>query len=256
MSTKQKLELNWIGKHKRPRLEPRILLEDKDLSYGDADSENLLIHGDNLLALKSLEQQYAGKIKCIFIDPPYNTGSAFGHYDDGVEHSLWLSLMRDRLESLQRLLHESGSIWISIDDNEMAYLKVLMDEVFGRGNFITTICWEKIYTLKNTAKHFSTMHDFILVYSKDINKFTMNQLPRTEKQNSNFKNPDNDPRGPWIDSAMHARNYYSKGTYEVISPSGNTFTPPPGRYWSVSKENFDALNADNKIWWGKDGKNT
>ncbi|MEB6006913.1 site-specific DNA-methyltransferase [Escherichia coli] len=256
MSTKQKLELNWIGKHKRPRLEPRILLEDKDLSYGDADSENLLIHGDNLLALKSLEQQYAGKIKCIFIDPPYNTGSAFGHYDDGVEHSLWLSLMRDRLESLQRLLHESGSIWISIDDNEMAYLKVLMDEVFGRGNFITTICWEKIYTLKNTAKHFSTMHDFILVYSKDINKFTINQLPRTEKQNSNFKNPDNDPRGPWIDSAMHARNYYSKGTYEVISPSGNTFTPPPGRYWSVSKENFDALNADNKIWWGKDGKNT
>lgn len=276
MSTKkQKLELTWIGKDKRPRLEPRIFLEDKSLSYQTvpenqaaevlfADDEqqskafhdNLLIHGDNLLALKALEQQYAGKVKCVFIDPPYNTGSAFGHYDDGLEHSLWLSLMRDRLELLHRLLDERGSIWISIDDNEMAYLKVMIDDIFGRNNFVTTICWEKIYTLKNSAKHFSAMHDFILVYSKNIDKFEMNQLPRTEKQNKNFKNPDGDERGVWIDSAMHARNFYSKGTYEVVSPSGKIFVPPPGRYWSVSKENFDNLDSDNRIWWGKDGSNT
>ncbi|AKA18255.1 MULTISPECIES: site-specific DNA-methyltransferase [Aeromonas] len=265
---KQKLELTWIGKDKRPRLEPRIFLEDKGLSYqvpstatsGESDvnrvfNDNLLIHGDNLLALKALEQQYAGKVKCVFIDPPYNTGSAFGHYDDGVEHSLWLTLMRDRLELLHSLLDEKGSVWISIDDNEMAYLKIIMDEIFGRSNFITTICWEKIYTLKNTAKHFSTMHDFILIYAKNISNFEINQLPRTEKQNKNFKNTDNDTRGPWIDSAMHARNFYSKGTYEVISPSGKSFTPPPGRYWSVSKENFDAIDRDNRIWWGKDGNN-
>ncbi|TKB51816.1 site-specific DNA-methyltransferase [Ferrimonas aestuarii] len=273
-SKKQKLELNWIGKEKRPRLEPRIFLEDESLSYHASKAEpalsedreagssgahvyhdNLLIHGDNLLALKALEQDYAGKVKCVFIDPPYNTGSAFGHYDDGVEHSLWLSLMRDRLELLHKLLDDRGSIWISIDDNEMAYLKILMDEVFGRNNFVTTICWEKIYTLKNSAKYFSAMHDFVLVYAKNIEKFEMNQLPRTEKQNKNFKNPDNDSRGPWIDSAMHARNFYSKGSYEVQSPSGKSFTPPPGRYWSVSKENFNALDLDNRVWWGKDGSN-
>lgn len=153
---KQKLELTWIGKDKRPRLEPRILLEDKSLSYqspqkitneeGEANSafnDNLLIHGDNLLALKALEQQYAGKVKCIFIDPPYNTGSAFTHYDDGLEHSMWLSLMRDRLELLRTLMTAGGSIWIAIDDNESHYLKVLCDEVFGRGNFIGNVVWQK-----------------------------------------------------------------------------------------------------------------
>ena len=135
MVEKQKLELTWIGKDEQPQLEPRILIEDPSKSYGDKTAENMLIHGDNLLALKALEQDFTGKIKCIFIDPPYNTGSAFTHYDDGVEHSIWLSLMRDRLEILRQLLVEDGSIWISIDDNEMAYLRVLMDEVFGRSNF-------------------------------------------------------------------------------------------------------------------------
>src|SRR5262249_55374463 len=148
MSKKQKLELTWIGKESRPRLEPRILLEDPGKSYHaqhrvtDQDLfENRLIFGDNLLALKALEQEFAGKIKCVFIDPPYNTGSAFEHYDDGVEHSLWLSLMRPRLELLRRLLCENGSLWITIDDNECHYLKVLCDEVFGRTNFVTTITW-------------------------------------------------------------------------------------------------------------------
>ncbi|MGL6632001.1 DNA methyltransferase [Aeromonas veronii] len=158
---KQKLELTWIGKDKRPRLEPRILLEDKSLSYqapsisanSDSDAnrafnDNLLIQGDNLLALKALEQQYAGKVKCIFIDPPYNTGSAFTHYDDGLEHSMWLSMMRDRLELLRTLMSEDGSIWMTIDDNEAHYLKVLCDEVFGRRNFVASIAWQKVFAKK------------------------------------------------------------------------------------------------------------
>ncbi|EKT5634642.1 site-specific DNA-methyltransferase [Escherichia coli] len=166
MSTKQKLELNWIGKHKRPRLEPRILLEDKALSYGDVNSENLLIQGDNLLALKALEQQYSGKVKCVFIDPPYNTGSAFTHYDDGLEHSMWLSMLRDRLELIRTLLSEDGSLWITIDDNEVHYLKILCDEIFGRSNFVASIIWQKIFTVKNSAKYFSDMHDYVLIYAK------------------------------------------------------------------------------------------
>ncbi len=250
-----KLELTWIGKDIQPKLEPRILIEDPDKSYGDRNTENMLIFGDNLLALKALEQEFTGRVKCIFIDPPYNTGSAFTHYDDGLEHSLWLTMMRDRLEILRRLLSEDGSIWITIDDNEAHYLKVLCDEVFGRKNFLTTICWEKIYTLKNSAKHFSAMHDFVLVYANNIDKLSLSPLERGEKQNAGFKNPDNDPRGVWLDSAMHGRNFYSKGSYVVKSPSGKEFQPPPGRYWTVSEDNFKALDGDNRVWWGKDGKN-
>ncbi len=262
MSNKQKLELTWIGKDVRPKLEPRILLGDPEKSHhakhrvSESDIfDNQLIFGDNLLALKALEQEYAGKVKCIFIDPPYNTGSAFTHYDDGVEHSIWLSLIRDRLEIIRALLSEDGSLWITIDDNEAHYLKVLCDEIFGRKNFLNTVCWEKVYTLKNTAKHFSEMHDFVLVYAKNLEKVLIQALPRGEKQNQNFKNSDGDPRGPWLDSAVHARNYYSKGSYTINSPSGKQFTPPPGRYWAVSEENFRALDSDNRIWWGKDGNN-
>lgn len=144
----QRLELTWPGKDERFNPEPRILLEDKEKSYGDAESGNMLIHGDNLLALKALEQDYAGKVKCIYIDPPYNTGNAFEHYDDGLEHSIWLSLMRDRLELLQRLLDRSGIIFVSIDDNEYAYLKILMDEVFLRKNYCGTLVWEKTFFFK------------------------------------------------------------------------------------------------------------
>jgi adenine-specific DNA-methyltransferase len=262
MTKKQKLELTWIGKETRPKLEPRILLEDPDKSYhaphrvtvGDI-FDNRLIFGDNLLALKALEQEFAGKVKCVFIDPPYNTGSAFTHYDDGVEHSIWLSLMRDRLEIIRNLLSDDGSLWITIDDNEAHYLKVMCDEVFGRKNFLNTICWEKVYTLKNTAKHFSEMHDFVLVYAKNIEKIVVKPLPRGDKQNQNFKNPDNDSRGIWLDSAVHARNFYSKGSYAVKSPGGKEFSPPPGRYWAVSEDNFHALDKDNRIWWGKGGNN-
>ena len=178
----KRLELTWIGKEERPRLEPRILLEDEELSYAKRVSnddifDNRLIHGDNLLALKALEQEFAGRVKCIYIDPPYNTGSAFAQYDDGVEHSLWLSLMRDRLELLAKLLRDDGSIWISIDDNEAHYLKVLMDEVFGRGNFVANVIWEKKYTVANDAKFFSDNHDHILVYTKNIDFFEIGIEP-------------------------------------------------------------------------------
>ena len=160
----QKLELTWIGKDIQPKLEPRILIEYPDKSYGDRNAENMLIHGDNLLALKALEQEFTGRVKCIFIDPPYNTGSAFAHYDDGLEHSLWLTMMRDRLDILRRLLADYGSIWITIDDNEAHYLKVLCDQVFGRGNFISTLAWQKKYAVKSDSEFFSESHDFILVY--------------------------------------------------------------------------------------------
>ena len=263
MIKKQKLELTWIGKEERPRLEPRILLEDQELSYHaghrvtEADLfDNRLIFGDNLLALKALEQEFTGRVKCVFIDPPYNTGSAFTHYDDGVEHSIWLSLMRDRLEIIRRLLAEDGSLWITIDDNECHYLKVLCDEVFGRGNFVATIAWQKVYTSKNSAKHFSVMHDYILVYTKNKERWDLNQLQRSDKQDKAYKNPDNDPRGPWKSTPLHARNYYSQGSYEVTSPTGNVFTPPPGRYWAISKESFIALCNDGRVWWGKDGSGT
>lgn len=173
MAGKQKLELTWIGKDQVTKLEPRILIEDAELSYhankrlSDKDIfDNKLIYGDNLLALKALEREYTGKVKCVFIDPPYNTGSAFTHYDDGIEHSLWLSLIRDRLELIKRLLSDDGSLWITIDDNEAHYLKVLCDEVFGRSNFVANVIWQKNYSERMDAKEFSASHDHLLVYKK------------------------------------------------------------------------------------------
>src|SRR5437867_2046047 len=165
MNRKQKLELTWIGKENRPRLEPRILLEDPEKSHHAPHRltehdlfDNRLILGDNLLALKALEQEFTGKIKCVFIDPPYNTGSAFEHYDDGVEHSIWLSLMRDRLEILWHLLTSDGAIWITVDDTECHYLKVLCDELFGRPNFVASIAWEKDQGRRNDTD-ISSSHD-------------------------------------------------------------------------------------------------
>jgi len=179
MSKKQKLELTWIGKEEQAVLEPRILIEDPEKSYGDPHSENMLIHGDNLLALKALEQKFAGKIKCICIDPPYNTGSAFEHYDDGVEHSIWLSLMRDRLVLFRRLLSEDGSLWITIDDNECHYLKVLCDEIFGRDNFVANCFWQKVYSERMDASGFSVSHDHILVYRRS-NKAVIQQISKDQ----------------------------------------------------------------------------
>jgi adenine-specific DNA-methyltransferase len=263
MKRNQRLELTWIGKENRPKLEPRILLEDAENSYHarhrvtDHDLfDNRLIFGDNLLALKALEQEFTGKIKCIYIDPPYNTGSAFEHYDDSVEHSLWLSLMRDRLELLRRLLRDDGSIWVSIDDNECHYLKVMMDEVFGRVNFVANVIWQKMFSPKSTARHLSDMHDHILLFAKRKDVWIRNLLPRTEKHDKNYKNPDDDPRGPWTSGDLSARNYYGAGTYSITTPKDRVIPgPPKGMYWRVSKEKFLDLDRDHRIWWGKDGDN-
>jgi adenine-specific DNA-methyltransferase len=261
MAPKQKLELTWIGKEHRPKLEPRILLEDPEKSYHAAHRvtendlfDNRLIFGDNLLALKALEAEFTGKVKCIFIDPPYNTGSAFTHYDDGLEHSIWLSMMRDRLEIIRKLLSEDGSLWITIDDNEAHYLKILCDETFGRQNFTASIVWQKLFTVKNSAKHFSDMHEYVLVYAKNLFNWERNLLPRSEELDSSYSNPDSDPRGSWTTNAIQARNYYSQGSYEIISPSGKVFLPPQGTYWRVSKETFRNLERDNRIWWGREGQ--
>src|SRR4030066_134010 len=187
MTKKQKLELTWIGKENRPKLEPRILLEDPEKSCHAAHRvtdhdlfDNRVIFGDNLLALKALEQEFAGKIKCTYIDPPYNTGSAFTHYDDGVEHSLWLSMMRDRLEILRRLLTEQGSLWITIDDNEAHYLKVLCDEIFGRNNFVGNAIWEKADSPRMDAQFFSVRHDHLLVYAKSSSMTLWNKISTGE----------------------------------------------------------------------------
>ena len=232
----------------------RLLEEVSGLGYGDRDAGNMLIQGDNLEALKALLPYYAGQVKCIYIDPPYNTGSAFEHYDDNLEHSKWLAMMWPRLELLRELLAEDGSIWVSIDDREGHYLKVIMDEVFGRRNFITNVIWRKNYSPKSSARHFSEDHDHIMVYSKSADLFVPNLMPRTEKQDKAYKNPDNDPRGLWKTSDLSARNFYSEGSYAITSPTGREINgPPKGRYWTISKENFERLNADNQIWWGVKG---
>ena len=258
--TKQKLELTWIGKEKRPQLEPRILLEDSARSYhakqrfSDADIfDNQLIFGDNLLALKALEQEFTGKVKCVFIDPPYNTGSAFTHYDDGVEHSIWLGLIRDRLEIIRRLLADDGSLWITIDDNESHYLKVLCDEIFGRVNFVSNVVWQKTLTRRNDARALSNAHDHILVYAKKFETFKVNKLDSSDKQRATYQNRDHDPRGDWLPVPFHAPNLRPNLTYEIITPSGRSLWPPKGRCWSTTKEKFAELVADNRIYFGLDG---
>ena len=263
---KTKLELTWIGKENRPKLEPRILIEDPEKSYHAARRhsendifDNRLIFGDNLLALKALEQEYAGKVKCVFIDPPYNTGSAFAHYDDGLEHSIWLSLMRDRLEILRNLLSEYGSLWITIDDNEAHYLKVLCDEVFGRINFIANVVWEKVYTPKSNGRGLSSDHDHILVFSKSEKWLEQgwNLIPRTAEQKGRFRNPDNDPKGAWRTYPLDVRTEDSakreKYRYEVKLPSGRTVRPGSGRHWALPEAEFRKQSENGDIFYGKTG---
>jgi adenine-specific DNA-methyltransferase len=253
----QKLELTWIGKGNEPKLEPRILIEDPSKSYGNIHSENMLIHGDNLLALKALEQQFATNVKCIYIDPPYNTGSAFEHYDDGIEHSLWLSLMKPRLDILRTLLRDDGSIWISIDDNECHYLKVLCDEVFGRTNFVGTVIWEKRYSPQNAVKWFSESHDFILVYSKNKSKWYPNLLERSDEMNARYRNLDNDPRGAWkpADATAQGGHGTKSQFYVLTAPNGKQHTLPNGRCWVYTEPVFKQMIADNRIWFGASGNN-
>lgn len=258
---KQKLELTWIGKEKRPKLEPRILLEDAEKSYhakhrfSDSDIfDNRLIFGDNLLALKALEQEFSGKVKCVFIDPPYNTGSAFSHYDDGLEHSIWLGLMRDRLEIIRQLLAEDGSLWITIDDNEAHYLKVMCDEIFGRRNFVRNIVWQKKYTIANDSTGIPDSHDHILVYRK-TEHFIRNLLPRTDKQNSLYKYDDNDGKGAWRTDNLTVKSYSASYDYPITNPNtGEEFLPSSGRCWLTSQERMIEMIKENRIYWGKNGK--
>ncbi|MBP9700145.1 site-specific DNA-methyltransferase [Candidatus Woesebacteria bacterium] len=251
---KQRLELTWIGKDEELKLEPRILIEDAERSYGDPNTENMLIHGDNLLALKALEQDYAGKVKCIYIDPPYNTGSAFEHYDDGIEHSLWLQLIKPRLVLLNKLLTEDGTIWISIDDNEGHYLKVLCDEIFGRNCFIQTVIWKSSDNSNNDAKQFSIDHNMILVYSKNPG-WISNNLTAKSSQATHFKNPDNDPDGPWFDgNPISSPAYRENLVFDIEAPNGN-IVKPPNNGWRWSKETIQVKMDTGEIYFNKDCTN-
>lgn len=255
---KPRLELTWIGKDERPRLEPRILLPVPEQSHSKGERgdggihDNMLIRGDNLLALRALEQQFAGKVKCVFIDPPYNTGSAFVNYDDGLEHSLWLNLIRDRLELLRRLLADDGSLWITIDDTECHYLKVLCDEVFGRQNFVANVVWEKAYTANQTALHISNTHDHVLVYARDTSLLHIGKVGRTADQEAKFSN--RDERGAWKAENLSAGKFYSAGQFEIVGPHGDVFLPPKGRYWRCNETQFKSWLADNRITFGRDGR--
>lgn len=262
MSVKQRLELTWIGKEIHPQLEPRVLLEDPSKSYHATHRvknsdifDNRLICGDNLLALKALEQEFTGKVRCIFIDPPYNTGSAFQHYEDGLEHSIWLSLIRARLDILWKLLRADGSIWITIDDTECHYLKVLCDEVFGRSNFVASMAWEKDQGRRGDTD-ISSAHDHILLYARDhdIWRNSRNLLPRTTEQESRYRNPDNDPRGPWLQGDNGtAKSGSDNSRFPIVLPSGREVVPPKGNYWRFSKENFARARAEGRVHFGVKG---
>ena len=271
------VELIWSAKENRFRPEPCFLSEDKEKSCSFKSNEisdikafhetldlkqkviptfeNMLIHGENLLALKALEQDHSGKVRCIYIDPPYNTGKTFKHYDDGLKHSLWLSFMRDRLEILKRLLADNASIWISIDADESHYLKVLCDEIFGRKCFVDEIIWQRAFAPVNLKKTLSRSHDTILVYCKNPVNFTLNTLPRHNKQYDSYKNPDNDPRGAWTSADCTVGPVVKEKSYQITTPSGRVVFPPQGRCWLFSKERFNEMLKDNRIWFGKDGDN-
>ncbi len=247
----------------------------KGLSPQASLHDNLILEGDNLAALKALLPTFHGKIKCIYIDPPYNTGNEGWAYNDNVNspmmrdwlgkvvdrddltrHDKWCCMMLPRLKLLRELLRDDGAIFVSIDDNEVHRLRCLLDEVFGEDNFVASIVWQKIDGPKNTARHFSEDHDFILVYASNAARYRPNLLPRSQKMVARYKNPDNDPRGLWLLSDLAARNKYTKGRYPITTPSGKVIEgPPAGSYWRVSKEKFDELNRDNRIWWGKSGNN-
>ena len=224
--------------------------------YDDKDTEDMFIQGDNLDALKTLLPYYAGggEVKCIYIDPPYNTGSAFEHYDDNLEHTKWLEMIYPRIELLREFLSDNGSIWISIDDDESHYLKVIYDEVFGRNNFVSSITWQKKYAASNDSKYISDVHDVILCYAKHKKSFKPNLLPRSDELNNKYSNPDDDPRGDWYSTNLSVKTYSEKNDYVITSPKGLNFNPPPTRCWAVSRKKYEELLEDNRIWFGKDGK--
>jgi adenine-specific DNA-methyltransferase len=237
---------------------------------------NLIIHGDNLHALKALLPLYAGKVDCIFIDPPYNTGNENWSYndnvnspmmrewlssnpvtiEDGLRHDKWCAMMYPRLKLLHELLSENGSFWMTLDDNEISDARLMLDEIFGEQNFVAVCVWHKMDGPKNTAEHFSVDHDYVIVYAKSTSLWDLNLLPRTQRMLDRYKNPDDDPRGPWLLSDLAARNFYSQGKYSITTPRGRNISgPPAGSYWRVSKQKFDDLASDNRIWWGESEDN-
>jgi adenine-specific DNA-methyltransferase len=236
---------------------------DPDLSCGPAPWRNLVIEGDNYDALRHLVSTHAGQVKLIYIDPPYNTGRKDFVYNDSYfdstnryRHSTWLEFMYQRLRLAKDLLAEDGVIFVSIDDNELFNLGLLMNKVFGENNFIANVIWQKVFSPKNTAVHFSDDHEYVLVYAANRDVWRPNPMPRTAAQDGAYKNMDNDPRGSWMSSDISARNFYSAGSYSVTTPSGRVIDgPPPGRYWTVSEDKFHELDKDNRIWWGKKGDN-
>lgn len=277
--------LNWIGKEKvinHHQDVPYKILEPK---YGYTDgveqsepnnSGNKIIHGDNLEALKSLLPEYEGKIKCIYIDPPYNTGNESWVYNDNVNHpkikkwlgevvgkdgedltrhDKWLCMMYPRLKLLHKLLAKDGAIFISIDDNEHSHLKLLCDEIFGPANFINNIIWQKKFSPQNDARYFSDNHDFVICYSKNKDSWNRNLLLRTETQNSRYKNLDNDARGVWTSGDVSVKTYSASNDYPITTPSGRIVNPPAGYCWRFSKEKFSELISENRIWFGANGDN-
>ncbi|WFN88399.1 site-specific DNA-methyltransferase [Agrobacterium pusense] len=284
----EKYGLNWHGKRKARQIaltpSAGTLLPCPEESVDWDTTQNLMVEGDNLEVLKLLQKTYAGKVKLIYIDPPYNTGNDFIYPDDftnnianyltmtgqsdeaglkvtsntessGRFHTDWLNMMLPRIKLAHSLLASDGAIFISIDDVEQGSLRKLCDEVFGEENFLATIIWQKVFSPKNTAAYFSEDHDYILCFCKNKEFWNPELLPRSEANIARYTNPDNDPRGPWLSGALQARNYYSKGIYTVTSPNGNEFQNPKGTYWRFSKENFHALNREGRIWWGESGGN-
>ncbi len=255
----------------------RPLVPDKKKSIGPADlGGNLIIHGDNLHALKSLLPRYAGKVDLVFIDPPYNTGNENWSYNDNVNspimrewlksnpvnaedmlrHDKWLCMMWPRLTLLRELLSERGSLWMTLDDNEVHRARAIIDEIFGEQAFIANVVWQKNYSPKNTAQFFSEDHDHLLVIAKNRDIWRPGLLERTEEMEARYSNPDKDSRGDWKPSDLSARNYYSEGTYEIDCPGGRHLDgPPPGTYWRVKKSKFIKLDEDKRIWWGESGNN-
>lgn len=270
--------LEWIGKSKvinHHQDVPFRVLKEK-YTYNNSASENKIIHGDNLEALKSLLPEYEGRIDCIYIDPPYNTGNEGWVYNDNVNdpkikkwlgevvgkegedlsrHDKWLCMMYPRLRLLHQLLSEDGVIFISIDDNEQANLKLLCDEIFGAQNFINNVIWQKKFSPQNDAKYFSDMHDFVLIYTKNKEKWNRNLLPRKAEQNTRYKNPDNDPRGVWTSGDLSVKTYSSAYDYPITTPSGRVVNPPAGYSWRVSNEKYLEMLQENRIWFGSKGEN-
>lgn len=272
--------LNWIGKeavvNHHQQVPFRLLKDVPDLAVGDPGSGNLIVEGDNLEALKALLPYYAGQVKCIYIDPPYNTGNEGWAYNDNVNspvikewlgktvgkegetldrHDRWLCMMYPRLVLLKQFLRQDGSIWISMDDSEIALLRILMDEIFGRERLIACNVWQKRYSREN-REAIGDVHEYLLVYAMDPERFkeTRNRIPPTEEQSKVYKNPNNDPRGRWRGVPMTAQGWRPNQMYGITSPSGAVHYPPEGRCWSMVEPEFEKLLAENRIYFGKDGK--